>query len=400
MKYIVLLGDGMSDLPVNELKGKTSLEAAYTPHMDSVASQGEFGMVRTVPKGFHPGSDVANLSVLGYDPALYYSGRSPLEAASIGVDLTEDDVAFRCNLVTFGQNGSHVIMEDYSAGHIPTQEADILIKDLDRTLGTEDFSFYTGKSYRHLMVWKNGEPDMVCTAPHDISSRCVDNYLPQGKGSDVLRNMMYQSQEILREHPVNRQRRDKGLKPVSSIWLWGQGKRPQLPLFRDKYGLEGALISAVDLTRGIGIYAGFRIIIVPGATGYIDTNYEGKALAALEALRNIDFVYLHVEAPDEAGHNGDVEIKIRAIEDFDKKVVGTVLTGIKTFKDYSLLIMPDHPTPISLKTHTSDPVPFALMRSTGIIKDRKIPYNENIQYVSGAKFIEKGHTLMEHFLMR
>ncbi len=405
MKFIVLVGDGMADRPLKSLGYKTCLQKAETPNMDWLATYGETGIARTVPAGIEPGSDVANLSILGYDPAKYYSGRAPIEAEYRGIDLGRDDVAFRCNLVTleFPEIGSRdrAMMKDFSAGHISTPEASLLIRSLDSELGGPDIRFYHGMSYRHLMIWKNGKDRVACTPPHDISDRKVERYLPSGKGADTLNDLMERSVDILTKHSVNQKRFRKGLSPANSIWFWGQGKKMPLPQFKDKYGLKGALISAVDLTKGLGLCAGFDIIKVKGATGYIDTNYIGKARAALRALNKYDIVYVHVEAPDEAGHNGDVNAKIQAIEDFDSKVVGTILKGVGKFGEHRILLMPDHYTPIKVKTHTGEPVPFALYRSDVHGTDRKKKaryYSEYIGRMKDIKKFEKGYRLMDYFL--
>ncbi len=360
MKYVILIGDGMADYPIDELGGKTPLEYAETPNLDSLAGTGKFGLFATVPQGFSPGSDVANLSILGYDPRKYYSGRAPLEAASIGVKLGKSDIAFRCNLVTIVKKDNDKVMYDYSAGDISTGEADAIIKDLDKAFSGEGVRFYTGTSYRHLMVWANGNKDLKTTPPHDISDKKIDEYLPRGSGAEKLISLIVRSQELLKDHSVNQKRIDGGRKPATSIWLWGQGSAPRMPTIKDRFGVEGAIISAVDLMKGIGRYAGLEVLKVPGVTGYIDTNYRGKAEYALDILEKKDFVCVHVEAPDEAGHKGKLKDKLKAIEDFDREIVGRVLRGIDKFKDYRILALTDHPTPIALKTHTSDPVPFAL----------------------------------------
>jgi 2,3-bisphosphoglycerate-independent phosphoglycerate mutase len=362
MKYIVLLGDGMSDEPMDQLGGKTPLQVARTPHMDFMARHGQLGLARTVPEGLPPGSDVANLSVFGYDPRTCYTGRSPLEAASIGVELGPDDVAFRLNFVTLSPEGGRVYMKDFSAGHITTAEARQLIDALREHLEDDEFQFFPGVGYRHLMIWRNGRDTMKAVPPHDITGKSVTDYLPKGGGADRIIYLMNASQMILHNHPINRKREADDNLPANSIWLWGHGKAPRIGTYRDAYGLTGAVISAVDLIKGIGIYAGLDIIPVEGATGYIDTNYLGKAQAALEALKTRDFVYLHVEAPDEASHSGRLDHKIQAIEDFDTQVVGTVLEGIKEFGEYRILCMPDHPTPVNLMTHTASPVPFIIYR--------------------------------------
>ncbi len=369
MKYVVLVGDGMADYPRPELDNKTPLQYAATPHMDLLASRGSMGMVNTVPAGFPPGSDVANLSVLGYPPEKYYTGRSPLEAVSMGVELEDRDVAFRCNLVTLSDDEPYDSkrMVDYSAGEVSSSEARELVEAVNDRLGSATRRFYPGISYRHLLVWRDGPERAALTPPHDIPGRTVAEYLPRGEGADELLELMRRSYPILAGHPVNRARVEKGLRPANSIWLWGQGKRPSLPPFKDLYGLEGAVISAVDLIMGIGICAGLRVIKVPGATGNINTNYRGKAEAALRALREgADLVYLHVEAPDEAGHQGDTGTKVRAIEEIDRNVLGLLLEGLAEFGPYRLLLLPDHPTPLSIRTHTAEPVPYVIMNSQDV----------------------------------
>lgn len=400
MKYIVLLGDGMADRPVNELGGKTPLQRASTPNMDWLAAHGTLGRVRTVPPGMHPGSDVANLSILGYDPRQYYSGRAPLEAASIGVELDENDVAYRCNLVTlkFNIERTRAVMEDYSSGHISTDEARELIAVVDGELGSDSIRFYPGVSYRHLMVWSGGRVDIECVPPHDILGRDVIDYLPVGEGEEVLRRLMKDSVDLLERHVVNLSRVKGGKNPGNSIWLWGQGRRPSLPTFREKYDIEGALVSAVDLTKGLGIFAGFEILKVPGITGYLDTNYRGKAAAAVEALKRVDFVYLHVEAPDEAGHSGNHEDKIRAIEDFDALVVGGVLEGLRQFPEYRVLLLPDHATPVSVRTHTDEPVPFVLYDSRTERKNEGVFYDEEITERDDIMVFDEGFRLMDLFI--
>lgn len=400
MKYVVLVGDGMADRPIEELQGKTPLQAAKTPCMDRLAFEGTIGLVRTVPDGMHPGSDVANLSILGYDPRQYYSGRAPLEAASIGVELDKDDVAFRCNLVTLKHNpaGTRAIMADYSGGHISSEEARILMGEIEKELGTDTLRFFPGVSYRHLMVWKGGPTETECVPPHDITGKDICDYLPLGPGDDVLRRLMRDSVGVIESHPVNRQRVKEGKPPANSIWFWGQGRKPAIPLFKDKYGIEGALISAVDLTRGLGICAGFRILTVPGMTGYIDTNYQGKADAAIDALRDVDFVYVHVEAPDEAGHSGKLRDKLQAIEDFDRLVVGRVMEGMKRFPEYRVLLLPDHPTPLSIRTHSDDPVPFALFDSRHLRHNEGAAFSEDIMHRKDITVFEEGHRLMDYLI--
>jgi len=408
MKYIILLGDGMADRPRADLGGRTCLQAAKTPNLDQLASAGQVGMVSTVPDGYAPGSDVANLSVLGYDPRKYYTGRSPLEAASIGVSLGPNDVAFRCNLVTLRVTGGGsaavrrrtLLMEDFSAGHISTTEARTLIEEIGIKLGTEHIRFYPGVSYRHLMVWKGGKERIDCTPPHDIQDKDIQDYLPRGEGDDIINELMEASFDILTNHPVNKGRLEAGKRAANSIWLWGQGKRPSMPTFREKYGLEGAVISAVDLTKGLGVYAGFEVINVPGATGWIDTNYVGKAEHALFALKSKDIVYLHVEAPDEAGHTGDVKNKIKAIEDFDELIVGNVVHGMKQFDEYRILALPDHPTPLELRTHSAEPVPFVIYDSRSERQGGPVAYDERIADRSDAIVFKEGYKLMDHFLKK
>ena len=360
MKLITLLGDGMADEPVAELGGRTPLQAAQTPHMDDLARQGMIGLAETVPQDFHPGSDVANLSVFGYDPGTCYTGRSPLEAASMGVELGPEDVAFRLNLVTLSLFGGDLCMQDFSAGHISSTEARELISCLQEELGSDEFQFYPGVSYRHLMVWRGGRDDIHVPPPHDLTGQSVTQYIPRTTEAMPLMQLTNAAQLLFKQHPVNINREKEGKPAANSIWLWGQGRRPQMPSLQEKFNLTGAVISAVDLIKGIGIYAGLDIINVPGATGYLDTNYKGKAEAALKALESRDFVYLHVEAPDEAAHSGNLSDKIEAIENFDREVVGTVMDGIGDFGDYRVLLLPDHPTPVAKMTHTKDPVPFVL----------------------------------------
>ncbi|VAV85197.1 Predicted functional analog of homoserine kinase [hydrothermal vent metagenome] len=364
MKYIILIGDGMSDNPIERLGGKTTLQAAKTPNMDKISMEGEFGLFESVPEGYPPGSDVANLSILGYAPAKYYTGRAPLEAASIGVDLAKGDVAFRCNLVTIGGGEEGRVMVDYSAGHITTEEAADIIATLDKEFKEDGVRFYTGTSYRHLMVWADGKSNYNMTPPHDISDQVIQpEHLPTGDGVEMIMHLMERSVELLKDHPVNLARKAAGKNTADCIWLWGQGRAPQMPTFKDSYNISGGIISAVDLMKGIGIFAGLEVIEVDGATGYIDTNYEGKASAALDSLDRNDFICVHVEAPDEAGHQGLLDVKLQAIEDFDAKIVAPIFKGaVDKFgaDGFKLMIVTDHPTPVELKTHTSDAVPFAI----------------------------------------
>ncbi len=394
MKYVILQGDGMPDYPLESLGGKTPLEVASTPHMDWLASRGIFGLAHTIPEGFPPGSDVGNMSILGYNPTLYHTGRSPLEAASMGVDLGPEDIAFRCNLVTLGKEGSNTIMEDFAAGHIPSGEAAEIIRDLNRHLGGNGVEFYPGVSYRHLMVWREGKETMKTTPPHDITGRNIESYLPEGDGAELLLSLMESSGELLARHAINRDREARGEKKATSIWLWGQGRAPKMPSLKERFGIRGGVISAVDIINGLGFYAGLERIQVPGITGYFDTNYKGKGEYGLRALEERDLVFIHVEAPDEAGHMGDAEKKIRAIEDFDEKVVGTILAGLDRWRDWKLLLLPDHPTPIVLKTHVPDPVPFVLFSSTERGEPRNVGFNERDARGTGI-VVKEAFTLIE-----
>ena len=363
MKYIILVGDGMGDYPIAELGGRTVLEAAATRNLDELARQGELGCARTIPKGMDPGSDIANLSIIGYDPARYHTGRAPLEAAALGVALGPEDVAFRCNLVTLRQEEIGLVMEDYSAGHISSEEAKELITILDKTLGQDGRRFYQGVSYRHLLVWREGRASWRTYPPHDWSGHDVTQLMEWDGPERPLWELIRESWAVLKDQEVNRRRAADGKRPATSIWLWGQGRPPQLPTLKERYGLTGAVISAVDLIRGIGLYAGLKPILVPGATGYLDTNYAGKVAAALEALKTMDLVFIHVEAPDEAGHSGELKLKMQAVEDFDAKVVGPLLNGLKALGDHRVLVLCDHYTPIVKRTHTPEPVPFVLFDS-------------------------------------
>ncbi|HEX9079677.1 MAG TPA: cofactor-independent phosphoglycerate mutase [Desulfuromonadaceae bacterium] len=392
MKVIILLGDGMSDETYPELGNKSPLQAARTPNMDFMAQHGQVGLAKTVPNGLPPGSDVANLSVFGYDPRTCYTGRSPLEAVSMGVSLGPDDVAFRMNLVTIRPHGGKLFMEDFSAGHISTAEGRELVQTLQRELGNAEFEFHPGVGYRHLMVWRGGKDGMCSTPPHDITGKAILEYLPSGDGAAEIINIMNHAQMVLHNHPLNKQRAEQEKQVANSIWLWGHGKTPRIDSFRDKFGLSGAVISAVDLIKGIGVCAGLDVIDVEGATGYIDTNYLGKAEAALAALENHDFVYVHVEAPDEASHSGNMQHKIQAIEDFDRQVVGTVLAGITKFGDYAILCSPDHPTPVSLMTHTAAPVPFVIYRGGKGEGNGASAYDE--QQARATGLVVEGHGLM------
>ena len=393
MKYIILVGDGMCDYPIAELNNKTPLEYARTPHMDFLAKNGKVGLVKTIPSGMSAASDVANLGIFGYDPKVYYAGRGPLEAANLGVELKPDEVAFRCNLIT----ASDDVLLDYSAGHISTKEAGVLIKFLDEKIGSQEARFYPGVSYRHLLIVKNKGLKARCVPPHDITGREFKKYLPHGEDAQFLISLMHEARGLLLEHEINQVRLDLKENPANMIWLWGQGKKPAIIPFKDKYGISGSVISAVDLINGIGRLAGLEVIKVEGATGYYDTNYKGKAEAALASLENRDFVYVHVEAADEASHNGHLQEKILAIERFDQCVVGTILEGLKSRNDVRILLMPDHATPLSLRTHTADSVCFA-MYGKGISPLGGIEgFNETEAKKSGIT-LDKAFLLMDRLI--
>lgn len=402
MKYIVLLCDGMADYPIEALQNKTPLEFAKTPAMDSIAPFSEIGLAKTVPCGMSPGSDVANLSVIGYNPADYYTGRSPLEAANMGIHLGDNDVAMRCNLVTLSDETDFTkkTMVDYCAGDISTAEAKELIASVQEKMGTDVFSFYAGVSYRHCLVWKNGTVDIgTLTPPHDISGKVIGEYLNKNEIAKPLIAMMEASEQVLKNHPVNLKRIAEGKRPATNIWLWGQGSKPQLPDFTQKTGLKGTVISAVDLLKGIARCSNMQVIDVEGATGYIDTNFDGKANAAIEALKQgQDYVYIHVEAPDECGHRGEMDNKVKSLEIIDQKILKPILEQVKEMDDFTLLIMPDHPTPLSIMTHCSDPVPYLLYRSNKHINGAK-EFNEKTASESGI-VIEKAHTLIDRMIQQ
>jgi len=396
MKYVILIGDGMGDYPLPELDGKTPLEAAKTPHMDALASQGELGLARTIPPGMEPGSDIANLAIMGYDPARYHTGRAPLEAAALGVSLAPDEVAFRCNLVTLRGDLEGIYMEDYAAGHITSEEARVLIRALEEALGQNGRHFYPGVSYRHLLVWNQGDAGWKTYPPHDLTGQEVGR-LFQWQGPDApLWELIQASWPVLQEHDLNHRRRAEGKRPATSIWLWGQGRPPELPTLKERFGLTGAVICAVDLIRGIGLYAGLTPIAVEGATGYLDTNYAGKVDAALTALQDQDLVFVHVEAPDEAGHKGELNLKIQAIEDFDARVVGPMLEGLKNLGEHRVLVMCDHLTPVAVKTHTPEPVPFVLYDSRHSQENSR-PYSEAAAQASGL-VLEQGADLLPRLI--
>ncbi|MCJ7727909.1 MAG: cofactor-independent phosphoglycerate mutase [Actinobacteria bacterium] len=400
MKYIIILIDGVADYRVAELGNKTPLQYAKTPAMDSLAGNSEMGMVKTIPDGMAPGSDTANLSVLGYDPKKYHTGRSSLEAVSLGINLSEDDVAFRCNLVTLSEEDDYIdrIMVDYSAGEIPTDLSRVLIEDIGSKLQTEKIKFYPGVSYRHIIVWEGGPDNNILTPPHDILDKKISDYLPGGPGSSALLDMMVRSSSLLKEQAINKERIKKGARPANSIWIWGEGRKPSLDSFYEKYKLEGSVISAVDLIKGIGILAGLEPVEVKGATGTIHTNFRGKASAAINELKGEkDFVYLHLEAPDECSHQGNVRDKVKAIEIIDREVIKPIKEALDSSDmDYRMMILPDHYTPISRRTHTSEPVPF-LIYDSRIRADNKLErFNEFSAKETGLYFKE-GYRLADYF---
>ncbi len=398
MKYIVIVPDGMADLPIKKIGDKTPLEVARRPNMDFLAMHGMVGLVKTIPDGMSPGSDIGNMSILGYDPKTCHTGRAPLEAANQGIILNNDELAFRCNLVTISNN----MMIDYSAGHISSKEATLLIDALNQEIVQEGIKFYPGRSYRHLLIMKTSRLGdylkLKTYPPHDIINQDIRSYLPRGAAADMLLMLMEKSRKIFEQHSVNQVRIDLHENPANNIWLWGQGVHPRLMPFREKFGINGAIISAVDLVCGIGRLIGLEIIDVPGITGYYDTNYLGKAQYALEALKTKDFVYIHIEATDEAGHNGDLQAKIDCIEKIDDLIVGTILNGCGRHDDVRILLLPDHPTPIELRTHTADPVCF-VMYGKGVSVDGAPQFTEISAREKGIKF-ESGEALMTKFIAK
>jgi 2,3-bisphosphoglycerate-independent phosphoglycerate mutase len=392
MKYVVLVPDGMADTPLDELNDRTCMEAANAPHMNMIARKGVVGTVKNIPKGMIPASDVANLSILGYDPKKYYCGRGPLEAANLNVELTENDVAFRFNTVTVYDDR----MIDYSAGHIATKETSVLVDLLNKKMSNERYHFYAGVSYRNLLMVHCDSPEeadrlsrVKCYPPHDMLDQSVSRHLPKDR---ALVELMERSRSLMEDHEINRVRVDLRQNPANQIWIWGQGKKPDMPRFEDAYGIMGGIISAVDLLKGLGRVLGMEVAEVPGATGYYDTNYEGKAEAALDILSRHDMVFVHVEAPDEAGHNGDIVEKIKAIENFDSKITGRIIRELSDKVDYRILILPDHPTPIRKRTHTADPVPFA-MAGKGITPDEVTVFSER-SAKAGSVVLDEGWKLM------
>ncbi|PKM68460.1 MAG: cofactor-independent phosphoglycerate mutase [Firmicutes bacterium HGW-Firmicutes-2] len=400
MKYVVILGDGMADRPIARIGNKTPLQVAKKPNIDALAMKGEVALVDTIPKGMAPGSDTANLSVMGYNPKIYYTGRSPLEAVSMGINMEADDICFRCNLVTLSEQEPYEdkIMLDHSASEITTEEARELIAAIDQVFSDTIRKFYPGISYRHALIWKNGSLNVELIPPHNILESQIRQHLPKGDFSDLILEMQKTSYAILNDHPINLDRAKRKLNKANSIWIWGEGTKPSLTSFKEKYGKKGAMVSAVDLLKGIAIASEMTSIDVEGADGTLHTNYEGKVKATLEALKyGHDFVYLHIEAPDECGHRGELENKILAIELIDEKVVKPLVKGLTELEEpYRILIMPDHPTPVEIRTHTTDPVPYVLYDSRKVLEDH-LTYDEVMAEKNGVRFKE-GHELMGYFL--
>ena len=400
MKYVVVLYDGMADYPVPQFDGKTPMELAKKPLLDKLARGGQVGLVKTVGEGLKPGSDIANMSVLGYNPHECYTGRSPLEAVSIGVDMLPTDIIFRCNLVTLSdeENYEDKTMVDYSAGDISTADATEIIKSVQEHFGNDIFAFYSGVAYRHCLVWHNGTLDLGnMTPPHDISGKVIGEYLSDSENATELIGMMKASYDFLMEHPVNKRRIAEGKRPANSIWLWGEGTKPALPDFKAKYGVDGTIISAVDLLKGIAKCAGMGSPDVEGATGYLDTNFDGKADCAVEELKTKDFVYIHLEAPDECGHRNEPENKVKAIEIIDEKILGKLIPALDKYNDYKVMVLPDHPTPIVTMTHASDPVPFMIYQKSNESDNGIESFTEATAKATG-NFIEVGYELMDKFI--
>ena len=402
MKYVIVHGDGMADWACPELGGKTPLQAARKPNMDRLAACGDLGLVATIPAGMPPGSDVGTMTMLGYDPRRYHTGRAPIEAASMGLDIGPDDVVFRMNLVTLNPAADNsTVMGDFTAGHISSEEAAEIVGDLARSLASNEFEFHHGVSYRHIMVWHGGPADTVLTPPHDITDRPVADYLPKGAGAERLRDLMAKAADILARHRINEARRASGKPPASSVWFWGQGKRPAVPTLRQRFGARGSVISAVDLVNGLGRLAGLDVITVPGATGFLDTDYAAKGRYAIEALRERDFLLVHVEAPDEAAHMGRPDLKVEAIERIDESVLGTLLEGLPKLGPFRILLMPDHATPCKLKTHSNEPVPFAMVAGEALEQPPPVTrrYTEEDAAASGL-MVSDGYGLIERLFQR
>jgi 2,3-bisphosphoglycerate-independent phosphoglycerate mutase len=401
MKYVIIHGDGMADWPCEELGGKTPLEAAHKPNMDLIATRGTLGLTLTIPEGMPPGSDVGTMSMMGYDPKRYHTGRAPIEAASMGIAMGPGDVVFRMNLVSLKSDGGATVMNDFTSGHITSEEAARIVADLREQLARAGIEFFNGVSYRHLMVWRNGPRTTELTPPHDITGQSIEGHLPEGEGADRILALMKKSQEILRDHPVNLARRAAGKVEATSAWFWGQGTRPAVPTLKERFGLEGSVISAVDLVNGVGRLAGLEVITVPGATGFLDTDYAAKGRYGLQSLEHRDFLLLHIEAPDEAGHMGRADLKKEAIERIDELILGPMLTGLAKMGEFRLLLQPDHATPSKIKTHSSEAVPFALISNQSFsnsgAKARR--YTEADGKATGTSLTD-GYRLIETLLNR
>ncbi len=396
MKYVIIHGDGMADWPCDELGGKTPLEAARKPNMDLLATRGTLGLVATIPDGMPSGSDVGTMTMLGYDPRRYHTGRAPIEAASQGIEMGPNDVVFRMNLVSLAGEGAATVMNDFTSGHISSEEAARMVADLRNALSGGGIEFFNGVSYRHLMVWRNGVHATRLTPPHDISGKPIESWLPQGEGADRLLALMRDSQAILRNHPVNQARRAAGKTEASAAWFWGQGTRPAVPTLKERFGVEGSVISAVDLVNGLGRLAGLELVKVPGATGFLDTDYAAKGRYGLKALAHKDFLLLHIEAPDEAGHMGRADLKVEALERIDELILGPMIEGLAAMGDFRILLQPDHATPSQLKTHSSEAVPFAILSKRSLAQTGAAPrrYTEADAKLSGVR-VDDGYRLIE-----
>jgi 2,3-bisphosphoglycerate-independent phosphoglycerate mutase len=401
MKYVIIHGDGMADWPCDELGGKTPLEAANKPNMDLIASRGTLGLTLTIPAGMPPGSDVGTMSMMGYDPKRYHTGRAPIEAASMGIAMGPADVVFRMNLVSLKSAGSATLMNDFTSGHITSEEAARIVADLREHLARDGIEFFNGVSYRHLMMWRNGVRTTKLTPPHDITGQTIEGHVPEGEGADRILALMEKSQEILRDHPVNQARRAAGKSEATSAWFWGQGTRPAVPTLKERFGLDGSVISAVDLVNGVGRLAGLEVITVPGATGFLDTDYAAKGRYGLKSLEHKDFLLLHIEAPDEAGHMGRADLKKEAIERIDELILGPMLEGLRAMGEFRLLLQPDHATPSKIKTHSSEAVPFAIIsnRTLGNVGAKSRRYTEADGKATGTTLTD-GYRLIETLFNR
>jgi len=401
MKYVIIHGDGMGDWPCDELGGKTPLEAAHKPNMDLIATRGTLGLVQTIPEGMPPGSDVGTMTMMGYDPKRYHTGRAPIEAASMGIAMGSNDVVFRMNLVSLKDEAGATLMNDFTSGHITSEEGARIVADLREQLARDGIEFFNGVSYRHLMVWRGGPRSTKLTPPHDITGKSIEGQMPEGEGAERLLALMKKSQEIMRDHPVNQKRRADGKTEATCAWFWGQGTRPAVPTLKDRFGLEGSVISAVDLVNGVGRLAGLEVITVPGATGFLDTDYAAKGRYGLKSLEHKDFLLLHIEAPDEAGHMGRADLKKEAIERIDELILGPMLAGLARMGEFRLLLQPDHATPSKIKTHSSEPVPFAIISNRSFANASATPrrYTEADGKATGTAVVD-GYRLIDTLLNR